>query len=115
MKHEAIQRDLLNTFAIKVRPNGRVMLVAPYPRIPVDTILGGCLYLDFRPLGYRLYFLLPETSFIPGSEMVIGEYDRYDLSLAMRLERQKLVDIVLYEKMSFNGIHNYMATCRLFR
>ncbi len=115
MRQDSVTSDLLKTFAVVARPNGRVSLWAPYRHIHEDVFLGGCLYLDFRPSGFRLYFLLPETSAYPGSELTIGQHERYDLSFAMRLERQKLVDIVLYEKMSFNGIQNFMATCRLFR
>lgn len=115
MKHETPVADIVTTLALTVRPNGRVQVSTIKRHLPQEHYLGGYLYLDFRPGGFRLYFLLPETEYMPGSELVLAANDRYDLSLAMRLERQKLVDVLFIEKLSFDGIQNFMATCRLFR
>lgn len=97
------------------RPNGRICLTAPAGRLYEEDYRDAILYLDFTPQGVRLYFSHPETETQEGRTVVLAQFDRYDRSLAMRLEAQKLVDVFLIQRMTFDGIQNFMAVCRVFR
>lgn len=97
------------------RPNGRICIASWAGRLYEEDYLNAVLYLDFTPQGVRLYFYHPETESQEGRVVMLAQFDRYDPSLAMRLEAQKLVDVFLFQQLSFDRIQNFMAVCRVFR
>ncbi len=97
------------------RPNGRLMIAAASALLPEEDFLGSTLYLDFKPAGMQLYFLHPETEEREGRTVMLRQNDRYDPSLALRLEAQKFVDVMLVQALRFDAIQNFMAICRLYR
>lgn len=97
------------------RPNGRLCLAASAGRLYEEDYRDAILYLDFTPQGVKLYFSHPETETCEGRTVLLAQFDRFDKSLALRLEAQKLVDVFLIQKLSFEGIQNFMAVCRVFR
>jgi hypothetical protein len=97
------------------RPNGRLEILALCARVFEEDFLDAYVNLDFTRQGVKLYLYHPETEDRDSRTIILYESDRYDRSLAMRLQAQKLVDIYLIQDLSFTMIQNFMARCRLFR
>lgn len=94
------------------RPNGRHCIVAWGGRLYEEDYLNAALFFDFSSSGARLFFQHPETETQESRRVLIADLERYDRALSMQLEAQKLVDFFLFQKMSFDGIQNFMAVCR---